>query len=63
MGKYISFCITKLIVALHRKDWKEMEKQQNKTAFESFMAIRGVYLSKSSPKPVGIVEPLQKSSK
>ena len=63
MGKYIPFCITKLIVALHRKDWKEVERQQNKKAFESFMARRGVCLSKRSPKIVGIAEPLQKSSK
>ena len=63
MEKYIPFCITKLFVALHRKDWKEVEKQQNKITFESFKARRGVYLSKSSPKHMGIVGPLQKSPK
>ena len=46
MGKYIPFCLTKLISALHRKDWMEVENQQRKKGFESFMRRRGIELSK-----------------
>ena len=51
MGRY------KLLSALHRKDWVEAVKQQNKMGFESFMRRRGVELSKASTRHVAIVRP------
>ena len=51
--------MTKLCAALQRKDWKEVEKQQNKLELEQFLARRGI----GSRKPVAIVRPILKSSK
>ena len=51
--------MTKLCAALQRKDWKEVEKQQNKLGLEQFLARRGI----GSRKPVAIVLPFLKSSK
>ena len=48
-----------LCAALQRKDWKEVEKQQNKLGLEQFLARRGI----GSRKPVAIVRPILKSSK
>ena len=48
-----------LCAALQRKDWKEVEKQQNKLGLEQFLARRGI----GSRKPVDIVRPILKSSK
>ena len=56
MGKYIPFCLTKLLSALHRKDWVEVENQQ-KLGYESVMRRRGVELSKAN-RPVTIVRPI-----
>ena len=53
MGKYIPFCLTKLISALHRKDWVEVENQQRKKGFQSFMRRRGIELSKAT-RPVAL---------
>ena len=53
------FSLTKLCAALQRKDWKEVEKQQNKLGLEQFLARRGI----GSRKPVAIVRPILKSSK
>ena len=55
MGKYIPFCLSKLFSALHRKDWVEVENQQKKMGFESFMRRRGVELSKGTTRLVAIV--------
>ena len=60
MGKYIPFCLTELISALHRKDLVEVENQQKK-GFESFMRRRGVELSKGT-RPVAVVSPTLRSS-
>ena len=51
--------LTQLCGALQLKDWKEVEKQQNKLALEQFLARRGI----GSRKPVAIVRPILKSSK
>ena len=61
MGKYIPFCLTKLISALYRKDWMEVENQQRKKGFESFMRRRGVELSKPT-RPVAVFSPTRRSS-
>ena len=61
MGKYIPFCLTKLLSALHRKDWVEVENHQKKKGFESFMRRRGVSLSKGT-RPVAVVRPTLRSS-
>ena len=53
--KYIPFDFRKLSKAL-KKDWKEVERQQNKMGFEAFMQRRGTELSRSNPV-VGIVKP------
>ena len=53
------FSLTKLCAALQRKDWKEVERQQNKLGLEQFLARRGI----GSRKPVAIVQPILKSSK
>ena len=54
MKFFEKFSLTKLCAALERKDWKEVERQQNK-----FLARRGI----GSRKPVAIVQPILKSSK
>ena len=51
--------MTKLCAALQPKDWKEVEKQQNKLGLEQFLARRGI----GWRKPVAIVRPILKSSK
>ena len=51
--------LTKLCTALQQKDWKEVEKQQNKLGLEHFLAHRGI----GSSKPVAIVQPILKSFK
>ena len=61
MGKYIPFCLIKLFSALHRKDWVEVENQQKKKGFESFMRRRGVELSKGT-RPVAVVSPTRRTS-
>ena len=58
--KYIPFDFRKLSKTLKKKDWKEVERQQNKMGFEAFMRRRGVELSKSNPV-VGIVKPSKSS--
>ena len=59
MKFFEKFSLTKLCAALQRKDWKEVEKQQNKLGLEHFLARRGI----RSRKPVVIVRPILKSSK
>ena len=59
MKFFEKFSLTKLCAALQRKDWKEVEKQQNKLGLEQFLARRGI----GSRKPVAIVRPILKSSK
>ena len=59
MKFFEKFSLTKLCAALQRKDWKEVEKQQNKLGLEQFLARRGI----GSRKPVAIVRPFLKSSK
>ena len=59
MKVFEKFSLTKLCAALQRKDWKEVEKQQNKLGLEQFLARRGI----GSRKPVAIVRPILKSSK
>ena len=58
MKFFEKFSLTKLCAALQRKDWKEVEKQQNKLGLEQFLALRGI----GSRKPVSIVRPILKSS-
>ena len=53
------FSLTKLCAALPQKDWKEVEKQQNKLGLEQFLSRRGI----GSRKPEAIVLPTMKSSK
>ena len=36
------FSLTKLCAALPQKDWKEVEKQQNKLGLEQFLSRRGI---------------------
>ena len=59
MKFFEKFSLTKLCAALQQKDWKEVEKQQNKLGLEQFLARRGI----GSRKPVAIVRPILKSSK
>ena len=59
MKFFEKFSLTKLCAALQRKDWKEVERQQNKLGLEQFLARRGI----GSRKPVAIVQPILKSSK
>ena len=59
MKFFEKFSLTKLCAALQRKDWKEVEKQQNQLGLEQFLARRGI----GSRKPVAIVRPILKSSK
>ena len=54
MKFFEKFSLTKLCAALQRKDWKEVEKQQNKLGLEQFLARRGI----GSRKPVAIVRPI-----
>ena len=61
MGKYIPFCLTKLLSALYRKDWIEVKNQQKKKDFESFMRRRGVEVSQDT-RPVAVVRPTILSS-
>ena len=51
--------LTMLCAALQQKDWKEVEKQQNKLGLEQFLARRGI----GYRKPVAIVRPILESSK
>ena len=57
MKFFEKFSLTKLCAALQRKDWKEVERQQNKLGLEQF--FQGI----GSRKPVAIVQPILKSSK
>ena len=59
MKFFDKFSLTKLCAALQRKDWKEVERQQNKLELEQFLARSGM----GSRKPVAIVHPFIKSSK
>ena len=59
MKFFEKFSLTKLCAALQQKDWKEVERQQNKLGLEQFLARRGI----GSRKPVAIVRPILKSSK
>ena len=59
MKFFEKFSLTKLCAALQRKDWKEVERQQNKLGLEQFLARRGIGIR----KPVAIVQPILKSSK
>ena len=59
MKFFEKFSLAKLCAALQRKDWEEVERQQNKLGLEQFLARRGI----SSRKPVAIVQPILKSSK
>ena len=59
MKFFEKFSLTKLCAALQRKDWKEVERQQNKLELEQFLARRGI----GSRKPVAIVQPILKFSK
>ena len=59
MKFFEKFSLTKLCAPLQRKDWKEVERQQNKLGLEQFLARRGI----GSRKPVAIVQPILKSSK
>ena len=61
MGKYIPFCLTKLLSALYRKDWVEVENQQKKKGFESFMRRRSVELAKANIAEA-VVLPILRSS-
>ena len=54
MKFFEKFSLTKLCAALQQKDWKEVEKQQNKLGLEQFLARRGI----GSRKPVAIVRPI-----
>ena len=54
MKFFEKFSLTKLCAALQRKDWKEVEGQQNKLGLGQFLARRGI----GSRKPVAIVQPL-----
>ena len=60
MKFFEKFSLTKLCAALQRKDWKEVERQQNTLGLEQFLARRGIG---SRKKPVAIVQPILKSSK
>ena len=42
MKFFEKFSLTKLCAALQRKDWKEVERQQNKLGLEQFLARRGL---------------------
>ena len=53
MKFFEKFSLTKLCAALQRKDWKEVERQQNKLGLEQFLARRGI----GSRKPVAILRP------
>ena len=59
MKFFEKFSLAKLCAALPRKDWKDVEKQQNKLGLERFLARRGI----GSRKPEAIVRPILKSSK
>ena len=59
MNFFGNISLTKLYAALQRKDWKEMNKQQNKLRLGRFLARRGI----GSRKPVAIVQPILESSK
>ena len=61
MKFFEKFSLTKLCAALQRKDWKEVERQQNKLGLEQFLARRGIGSRK--PTAVAIVRPILKSSK
>ena len=54
MKFFEKFSLTKLCAALQRKDWKEVERQQNKLGLEQYLARRGI----GSRKPVAIVQPI-----
>ena len=58
MKFFENFSLTNLSAALQRKDWKEVEKQQNKFGLEKFLARTGL----GSRKPVAIVRPILKCS-
>ena len=59
MKFFKKFSLTKLCAALQQKDWKEVEKQQNRLGLEQFLARRGI----GSRKHVAMVRPILESSK
>ena len=52
MGLFAKFSLSKLRAALQRKDWKEVEKRQNKMGIQVFLARRGIDYN----KPVAVVK-------
>ena len=42
MGLFAKFSLSKLRAALQGKDWKEVEKRQNKMGIQVFLARRGI---------------------
>ena len=42
IGLFAKFSLSKLRAALQRKDWKEVEKGQNKMVIQVFLARRGI---------------------
>ena len=57
MGIFAKFSLTKLRAAFQHKDWKEVEKRQNKMGIQVFLARRGIGYN----KPVAVVRPISRN--
>ena len=57
MGLFAKFSLSRLRAALQRKDWKEVEKRQNKMGIQVFLVRRGIGYN----KPVAVVRPMPRN--